>query len=156
MLIEIIYKSLDCSIICFNKFFYLNLLYLFSISFLVFSESCFFYNKIIHDLVVRSEVLYKVCPSYLNSYIFEQQNKNSSTFPPELEKYAAELFGKEAALLVVSGTMGNLISVACHCDVRGNEVFVGDKCHIYKWEQGGVAQVCLKIFKTLIDIFIIG
>jgi len=67
----------------------------------------------------------------------------------ELEKYAAELFGKEAALLVVSGTMGNLISVACHCDVRGDEVFVGDKCHIYKWEQGGVAQLCGIMPRTL-------
>jgi len=67
----------------------------------------------------------------------------------ELEKYAAELFGKEAALFVVSGTMGNLISVGCHCDVRGSEVFVGDQCHIYKYEQGGVAQLCGIMPRTL-------
>lgn len=59
-----------------------------------------------------------------------------------LEKYAAELCGKEAALFVVSGTMGNLISVACHCYMRGSEVYLGDKCHIYKYEQGGIAQLC--------------
>jgi len=67
----------------------------------------------------------------------------------ELERYAAELFGKEAALFVTSGTMGNLISVACHCYTRGSEVFVGNKCHIYVYEQGGVAQLCGIIPRTL-------
>lgn len=32
-----------------------------------------------------------------------------------LEELAAEMTGKEAALLVVSGTMGNLVSVLSHC-----------------------------------------
>lgn len=67
----------------------------------------------------------------------------------ELQRYAAELFGKEAALYVTSGTMGNLISVACHCDVRGSEVFVGDKQHIYVYEQGGVSQLCGVILRSL-------
>ncbi|MDI7276591.1 MAG: beta-eliminating lyase-related protein, partial [Anaerolineae bacterium] len=32
-----------------------------------------------------------------------------------LQEMAAERMGKEAALLVVSGTMGNLVSVLTHC-----------------------------------------
>ena len=32
-----------------------------------------------------------------------------------LEALAAELLGKEAALLVASGTMGNLVSMLSHC-----------------------------------------
>ncbi|MBE9592965.1 MAG: threonine aldolase, partial [Proteobacteria bacterium] len=38
-----------------------------------------------------------------------------------LEKMAAEQMGKEAALLVPSGTMGNLMCMLTHC-ARGEEV----------------------------------
>ena len=59
----------------------------------------------------------------------------------ELEKKAAVVFGKESALFVSSGTMGNLISVLVHCSRRGDEVLVGDKAHITVFEQGGVASL---------------
>ncbi|KAL5566873.1 hypothetical protein UlMin_030037 [Ulmus minor] len=39
-----------------------------------------------------------------------------------LETEMAKMMGKEAALFVPSGTMGNLTSVLVHCDVRGSEV----------------------------------
>ena len=55
-----------------------------------------------------------------------------------LEKKAAELFGKEAAIIVPSGTMANLVSVLTHCD-RGTEVILGDKAHTYLYEAGGIA-----------------
>ena len=42
-----------------------------------------------------------------------------------LEARVAELFGKEAALFVPSGTMGNLISIMTHCWDRGSEFVVG-------------------------------
>ena len=57
-----------------------------------------------------------------------------------LEALAAELLGKEAALLVASGTMGNLVSVLSHCR-RGAEVIVGDQAHIYYYEAGGVSAL---------------
>ncbi len=57
-----------------------------------------------------------------------------------LEALAAELLGKEAALLVASGTMGNLVSVLSHCR-RGAEVIVGDQAHIYHYEAGGVSAL---------------
>ncbi len=53
-----------------------------------------------------------------------------------LEALAAERVGKEAALLVVSGTMGNLCGVLAHCG-RGEEAIVGDESHIYNYEGGG-------------------
>ncbi|XP_048466634.1 threonine aldolase 1 isoform X1 [Rhincodon typus] len=59
----------------------------------------------------------------------------------ELQRQAAELFGMEDALFVPSGTMGNLISVMCHCQERGAELIVGDQAHIHLYEQGGVAQI---------------
>lgn len=47
----------------------------------------------------------------------------------ELEEYAAQLVGKEAALFVPSGTFGNQLSLFTHCE-RGNEVILGEDCHI--------------------------
>ena len=57
-----------------------------------------------------------------------------------LEAIAAELLGKEAAVLVSSGTMGNLASVLSHCG-RGDEMIVGDQAHIFMSEQGGAAAL---------------
>lgn len=59
----------------------------------------------------------------------------------ELQKRAAELLGKEDALFVSSGTMGNLIAVINHCDVRGSEVYCGNESHVFLHEQGGSAQI---------------
>ncbi|XP_062536510.1 uncharacterized protein LOC134205345 [Armigeres subalbatus] len=59
----------------------------------------------------------------------------------ELERRAAELLGKEAALFVPSGTMGNLLAVMVHCNRRGSEAIVGDMAHVFLYEQGGSAQL---------------
>ncbi len=55
-----------------------------------------------------------------------------------LEEMAAERLGKEAALFVVSGTMGNLVSLLTHCG-RGDEMLLGDRSHTFFYEQGGSA-----------------
>ncbi len=55
-----------------------------------------------------------------------------------LEEMAAERMGKEAALFVASGTMANIVSMLTHCG-RGDEVILGDKSHIFFYEQGGAA-----------------
>jgi threonine aldolase len=55
-----------------------------------------------------------------------------------LEALAAERVGKQAALLVVSGTMGNLCALLAHC-ARGDEALVGDESHIYHYEAGGAS-----------------
>lgn len=57
-----------------------------------------------------------------------------------LEEMAAERMGKEAAMLVASGTMGNLVSVLTHCG-RGDEAILGDQSHTYIYEAGGVATL---------------
>jgi threonine aldolase len=57
-----------------------------------------------------------------------------------LQGIAAELTGKEAALLVSSGTMGNLVCVLTHCR-RGEEVILGDKSHMFLNECGSMATV---------------
>jgi threonine aldolase len=57
-----------------------------------------------------------------------------------LEELAAEMLGKESALFVPSGTMGNLIALLIHCQ-RGDEVIVGNQSHIYLNEAGGMAAL---------------
>ncbi len=57
-----------------------------------------------------------------------------------LEEMAAERMGKEAALLVSSGTMANLVCQMAHCG-RGDEMILGDQAHIFFYEQGGCAAV---------------
>jgi len=55
-----------------------------------------------------------------------------------LERRVAELTGKDAALFVPSGTMGNQIAVNGH--VRpGEEVLLERESHIFLYEQGGIA-----------------
>lgn len=58
----------------------------------------------------------------------------------KLETLAAIKTGKESALFVPSGTMGNLISVLSHCQ-RGDEVILGDKSHIFLHEVGGISAL---------------
>ena len=55
-----------------------------------------------------------------------------------LERMAAERMGKEAAVFVASGTMGNLVSLLAHCR-RGDEAIVGDQAHILHYEVGAAA-----------------
>ena len=50
-----------------------------------------------------------------------------------LEKRAAEIAGKEAALFVPTGTMGNTIAVKLHTE-PGQELICDDLAHIFDWE----------------------
>ena len=55
-----------------------------------------------------------------------------------LQKKAAIMMGKEDALIVPSGTMGNLVSILVHCS-RGDEVILGDQAHTFLYEAGGIS-----------------
>ncbi len=57
-----------------------------------------------------------------------------------LQEMAAEVTGKEAALLVPSGSMGNISAVMAHTG-RGEVFLVGDQSHIYLAEQGGASTL---------------
>ena len=59
----------------------------------------------------------------------------------ELESLAASTFGKEAAIFVPSSVMANLIAVMAHTSGRGEEIIVGDRCHISLYEQGNVSTI---------------
>ncbi|WP_448536157.1 low-specificity L-threonine aldolase [Pseudothermotoga sp.] len=55
-----------------------------------------------------------------------------------LEELAAEMFGKEAALFVASGTMGNQVSIMAHTQ-RGDEVILEADSHIFWYEAGAMS-----------------
>ncbi len=57
-----------------------------------------------------------------------------------LEALAASMTGKEAALLVPSGTMGNLAAMLTHC-ARGTKVIVGSESHTNLYEAGGASAL---------------
>jgi threonine aldolase len=57
-----------------------------------------------------------------------------------LEKLAAERMGKEAALLVTSGTQANLISLMSNTK-RGELVILEAEAHIYWYEVGGISLI---------------
>lgn len=57
-----------------------------------------------------------------------------------LQDEAAKLMGKEAALFVASGTMGNAVCVKAHTQ-PGEEAVMEATCHIYWFENGGMAAI---------------
>ena len=65
-----------------------------------------------------------------------------------LQALAAEMLGKEAALFIASGTMGNLVAILAHCQ-RGDEIVIGEKSHIFRAEGGGASALGGISFKTL-------
>ena len=57
-----------------------------------------------------------------------------------LEERAAQLLGKEAAVFVASGTMGNLVAQLAHL-ARGQESIAGASTHVVTYEQAGHAVI---------------
>ncbi|OGD33862.1 threonine aldolase [Candidatus Atribacteria bacterium RBG_16_35_8] len=66
-----------------------------------------------------------------------------------LEELGAKKMGKEGALFVPSGTMGNLLAVLTHCQ-RGDEVILEMDSHIYYYEVGGMSAVAGVIPRLII------
>ena len=58
----------------------------------------------------------------------------------ELQEKAAKILGKEAALLVTSGTQGNVISLLAQAS-RGDEVVIEEKSHTYLYESGAMSSL---------------
>jgi threonine aldolase len=65
-----------------------------------------------------------------------------------LEERAAQLTGKEAALFVASGTMGNLVSLMAQVP-RGGEIIAGEGNHTFAHEAGNFAVVVGASMRTL-------
>ncbi|MGM0421157.1 MAG: threonine aldolase family protein [Bacillota bacterium] len=68
----------------------------------------------------------------------------------ELEARAADIMGKEAALFFPSGTMANQAAVITHTR-PGQEIILGEQCHIFYYEVGGLARLGGLQAKTVSD-----
>lgn len=64
-----------------------------------------------------------------------------------LESFIADLTGKDAALLVLSGTMGNQVAIRTHLQGPPHSVVTDHRSHILEWEAGGVAALCGALVK---------
>lgn len=82
---------------------------------------------------------HEMLQAILNASLGDDVYQEDSTVR-ELERLAAEMMGKEAAILMPSGTMANLASLMVHCP-RGTKVLVGNETDIYIYEAAG-ASVC--------------
>jgi len=97
-----------------------------------------------HDVVdLRSDTFTRACPEMRKRMAEAVVGDDVYSEDPTvnaLQERCAELFKKEAGLFVLSGTMGNLISIMAHTGGRG-EIVLGITNHIHRWEAGGYARV---------------
>ncbi|KAL5835299.1 hypothetical protein ACOSQ3_014867 [Xanthoceras sorbifolium] len=109
------------------------------------AEKRFFLAKMVTKTVdLRSDTVTKPTESMRAAMASAEVDDDVLTYDPtalRLETEMAKITGKEAALFVPSGTMGNLISVLVHCDVRGSEVILGNNSHIHIYENGGISTI---------------
>ncbi len=66
----------------------------------------------------------------------------------ELEKLAATLTGKQAALFTPSGTFANQLALFTHCN-RGDEVILPHDCHIVMHEVGAASVIAGVQLRTM-------
>lgn len=65
-----------------------------------------------------------------------------------LEAMAADVLGKESAILLLSGTMGNLVGVLAQTR-RGDEVLCGPNSHLLNYEAGGASVLGGVVLRAL-------
>ena len=59
----------------------------------------------------------------------------------KFERMIADLLGKEAALMVTSGTQANLISQMIVKKDVGDAIILGHKSHMLCYERGGICSI---------------
>jgi len=83
----------------------------------------------------------------LDAPLGDEQNEEDPTVI-KLQELAAQKLGKEDALFVASGTMGNLVALITHAQ-PGDSVMMEEESHILRCETGGLAAVAGLMLKTV-------
>ena len=65
-----------------------------------------------------------------------------------LQERAAEMFGKQAALFMPTGSMGNQIAVKLHTK-PGDEVIIEERGHIYNYEMAAMSAISGTLARTV-------
>lgn len=90
---------------------------------------------------LRSDTVTKPTPAMLDCMMHAKVGDDVFEEDPtvnRLEAFAAEMFGREAALYCPTGTMSNQIAIKCHTQ-PGDEVICEKTSHVYVYEGGGIA-----------------
>jgi threonine aldolase len=66
----------------------------------------------------------------------------------ELEEYCANLFGTQAALFMISGTMANQVAIRCHLQA-GEEIISDNYYHIAYYEASATADLGKAVMNLL-------
>jgi threonine aldolase len=66
-----------------------------------------------------------------------------------LERFIADLTGKEDAVLVMSGSMGNQVALRSHLTAPPHAILCDRRCHIINYEAGGVASLSQAMVQTV-------
>lgn len=107
------------------------------------SSKYFNFESKIHKMIdLRSDTLTKPCSEMIKAMANAAVGDDVFGEDPtvnELETFAADYFGKEAALFCSSGTQTNQIAINIHVK-PGGEVICHEESHIYKYEGGGIAR----------------
>lgn len=97
-----------------------------------------------HVIDLRSDTLSMPTDAMLRSIQTAKLGDDSRDGDPtvlELEALAAQMLGKEASMLTVSGTMSNLVAMRTHTE-PGGAAIVEQSAHLYGLEFGGIAAAC--------------
>lgn len=90
----------------------------------------------------RSDTVTKPTPAMLDAMFNAEVGDDVFSEDPtinELQRFTADLFGKEDALFCASGTQTNQIAINVHVQ-PGGEIICHEESHIYKYEGGGIAK----------------
>ena len=100
---------------------------------------------------LRSDTITKPTPSMrqamANAEVGDEAYGDDPTIN-RLEAMAAEIMGKEAAILVSSGTMGNLVASLVQCR-RGDQMILGHRAHTLIGEMGSAAANGGIVYRTV-------
>lgn len=100
---------------------------------------------------LRSDTVTKPTPGMLAAMMAAAVGDDVYAEDPtvnELEARVADRFGKEAALFVPTGTMGNQIAVRVHCRPQ-DEILLEASSHVYLWEAGAPAALSGVTLRTI-------
>lgn len=92
---------------------------------------------------LRSDTLTQPPPAMLDAMqraTLGDDSRDGDATVQKLEALAAARTGKEAAVLVPSGTMANLVSSLTYAE-RGSELLCEQHCHTLHFEMGGVSAI---------------
>lgn len=101
------------------------------------------YNSLMTLIDLRSDTVTQPTPEMRQAMAAAEVGDDVYGEDPtvnRLQELAAEATGKQAALFVPSGAMGNLVALLTHCQ-RGDEAILGDLSHPYIYETAGMAAL---------------